>query len=275
MKTKSLDCQYTDETIVLNEVAHKYGDNIHILSNPVMQSLLSQFSSPNMPRIMLNRYLEIFYRELFFSSANLIFNKERSVIPTRMKEHTPNGVWTGNTIAYDSKVVMVDLARAGTIPAFIGHDLFNCFVNPENIRQDHFYINRSVNDVGQVEGVDVSGSKIGGGCEKSYVFFPDPMGATGSSLSFVADYYKNNVEGVAKKYIALHLMVTPEYIRRIQKDHPDMEVFALRLDRGASDDEVLSSMPGTFPEREFGLNEMDYIVPGAGGVGEILNNAYV
>ena len=32
---------------------------------------------------------------------------------------------------------------------------------------------------------------------------------------------------------------------------------------------------GTFPEEEKGLTDKQYIVPGAGGVGEILNNAFV
>ena len=32
---------------------------------------------------------------------------------------------------------------------------------------------------------------------------------------------------------------------------------------------------GTFWDKEKGLNEYQYIVPGAGGLGEILNNAFV
>jgi uracil phosphoribosyltransferase len=38
---------------------------------------------------------------------------------------------------------------------------------------------------------------------------------------------------------------------------------------------VLSTVPGTFWDEERGLDERHYIVPGAGGVGEILNNAWV
>ena len=72
-------------------------------------------------------------------------------------------------------------------------------------------------------------------------FFPDPMGATGGSISYCIDHYKNKVEGKAKKYIALHLMVTPEYIKRMKTDHPDVEIFTLRLDRGLSSQEVFAN----------------------------------
>jgi uracil phosphoribosyltransferase len=52
-------------------------------------------------------------------------------------------------------------------------------------------------------------------------------------------------------------------------------VYALRVDRGLSPPEVLATVPGTRWSEERGLDEHQYIVPGAGGVGEILNNAWV
>ena len=38
---------------------------------------------------------------------------------------------------------------------------------------------------------------------------------------------------------------------------------------------ALDAVPGTFWDEERGLNDQHYIVPGGGGFGEILNNAYV
>ena len=73
----------------------------------------------------------------------------------------------------------------------------------------------------------------------------------------------------------MHLIVTPEYIRRVHEAHPDLVIYALRLDRGLSDPAVLRAVPGERWDEERGLNEKHYIVPGAGGVGEILNNAWV
>jgi uracil phosphoribosyltransferase len=66
--------------------------------------------------------------------------------------------------------------------------------------------------------------------------------------------------------------VTPEYLQRITSKFPQVEIYALRLDRGMSSPDVLATVPGTHWEQERGLNHIDYIVPGAGGLGELINN---
>ena len=71
------------------------------------------------------------------------------------------------------------------------------------------------------------------------------------------------------------MIITPEYIQRINERWPDTIIYAYRLDRGMSPDEVLEAIPGEFPDQERGLNEAGYIVPGGGGFGEIMNNAFV
>jgi uracil phosphoribosyltransferase len=100
------------------------------------------------------------------------------------------------------------------------------------------------------------------------------MGATGGSLVEVISHYKKSVAGKAKKYIALHLIVTPEYLKRLRNEHPDVVVYALRLDRGGSSKEILAQKPGLHWEEESGLSTKQYIIPGGGGFGEIMNNAY-
>ena len=107
------------------------------------------------------------------------------------------------------------------------------------------------------------------------VLFPDPMGATGGSMSLAMSHYRTKLDGEPAAMIAMNLIVTPEYIRRIVQDHPSARVYAFRLDRALSPTEVLATLPGTHPEQERGLNEHQYIVPGAGGLGELLNNAWV
>ena len=101
------------------------------------------------------------------------------------------------------------------------------------------------------------------------------MGATGSSLCRAIDVYKEDVAGTPRKIINIHLIVTPEYLRRMKSEHPDVVVYAVRLDRGMSPDHVFDHVPGELWEEERGLNEKHYIVPGGGGFGEIMNNAYV
>jgi uracil phosphoribosyltransferase len=61
----------------------------------------------------------------------------------------------------------------------------------------------------------------------------------------------------------------------MQKDHPDVIVYAARVDRGLSAPDVLDTVPGTRWEEERGLDDRQYIVPGGGGLGELMNNAWV
>ena len=137
-------------------------------------------------------------------------------------------------------------------------------MNPKTVRQDHISIAR---------GVGISGHKIGGRVDDAIVLFPDPMGATGGTLVEALDLYKQH--GNPRKVISLHCIVTPEYIRAVHAKHPDLIVYAIRFDRGLSSEKVLASVPGTFWNEEKGLNDQNYIVPGGGGFGEIMNNAYV
>jgi uracil phosphoribosyltransferase len=71
------------------------------------------------------------------------------------------------------------------------------------------------------------------------------------------------------------LIVTPQYLKQVRTRHPNAIVYAVRLDRGLSPPEVLKAKPGERWDEENGLNELQYIVPGGGGFGELMNNAYV
>ena len=59
------------------------------------------------------------------------------------------------------------------------------------------------------------------------------------------------------------------------------EAAARRVDRDAqlvpckSFEEVFDTVPGTLWDLECGLDDRQYIVPGGGGFGELMNNAYV
>jgi uracil phosphoribosyltransferase len=106
------------------------------------------------------------------------------------------------------------------------------------------------------------------------VICPDPMGATGSTIEYTYHYYQNLSHHRPLEIIALHLIVTPEYLLRMKKNCPGIKVVFLRLDRGLSTEKALKEIPGKIWEEERGLSEFDYIVPGAGGIGEVLNNSF-
>jgi uracil phosphoribosyltransferase len=274
-KTLPEDCQFTAFPYKNSEIAHRYGDNLHLLSNPYLLSLLGIVCKKETIQPLLSTYMQILYSQMLGAAVNTVFPRKKVSWPTRMQEFTDRGVFVGEVIDNETPAVVVSLARAGIIPSHVCFTELNHFLDARAVRQDHFYMNRKTDANGKVIGVDVAGSKIGGDQENAVVIFPDPMGATGGSLCHAIDHYKKQIKGKARSYVALHLIVTPEYVQRMSKEHPDVVIFALRLDRGLSDSDVLASIPGTYPEREKGLTDNQYIVPGAGGVGEILNNSFV
>lgn len=266
---------YSLDSFKLSEKEHLYGKNIHILDDPYALTLLAKASHSDCTLPLLTYFVKRLYQRLIGHVINDCLPKEIKEIETRMKEFHNEGVFNGFVFNTDTKIVTVDLARAGMVPSQVIFEELTHFLNPKFIRQDHFYAARLTNNEDKVTGVDISGSKIGGEIQDSYVLFPDPMGATGNTISEAIRVYKESVKGTAKKYICLHLIITPEYIQKINKDHPDAEVYALRLDRGLSSAKALKSIPGEFLAEEKGLNSKHYIVPGAGGVGELLNNSFV
>jgi uracil phosphoribosyltransferase len=192
-----------------------------------------------------------------------------------MVDVTPEGIWQGEILARDTAAVVVALARAGLLPSQVTFDFLNQLLDPAGVRQDHLALGRTIDTEGHVTGAGLYASKIGGGVDNAVMLIPDPMGATGSTVSRVLNHYKSAVGGTAKKVLALHLIVTPEYLRHVTQNHPEVKVYALRLDRGLSDPEVLASIPGTHWDRERGLTDHHYIVPGGGGLGEVINNSFV
>lgn len=266
---------YQDIRYRASEIEHRYGANVHILSDPVLLTHLARLCAKETVQPAINRLVSIIYYEILRAVANLEFPRVPVSIPTRMIDHTPNGVYHGEVIDPSTRVVTVNIARAGTLPSQICFDTLNQLLSPTGVRQDHLLMARTVDDGERVTGATLGASKIGGSVDERIVLFPDPMGATGSSLSKALSLYKDQVEGRARKYIAIHLIVTPEYLRRVTTDHSDLLIYAVRLDRGLSPPHVFDTVPGARWDEERGLNEHQYIVPGGGGFGEIMNNAFV
>ena len=157
----------------------------------------------------------------------------------------------------------------------ITYDFLNEVLDPNRVRQDHLSLGRQMDQAGRVTGALLDAAKIGGSINDAVLLIPDPMGATGATLSTALAHYREAVQGKARKVVAMHLIVTPEYLRRVRDLHPDVIVYALRVDRGLSSPAVLQTVPGTRWNEERGLDDHHYIVPGAGGLGEVLNNSFV
>ncbi len=83
--------------------------------------------------------------------------------------------------------------------------------------------------------------------EERIVIVVDPMLATGGSASAAIGFIKQRG---CKKIKLMNLIAAPEGVERVQKDHPDVDIFVAAMD-----------------ER---LNDHGYIIPGLGDAGDRL-----
>jgi uracil phosphoribosyltransferase len=269
------DSLYENVPYHLSELTHFYGKNVHLVGTPYLLSQLATLCAKPTVQPQVNRLVATLYTDLVKMVINTEFPRKKVAIPTRMIDSTPQGIYQGEVIDPEVRAISVNIARAGTLPSQVTYDLLNTLLTPALVRQDHIIMSRMLDTAEKVVGSNIGGAKIGGDVDDAIVIFPDPMGATGGSLSTAIKMYREKVPGRMRKVICLNLIVTPEYLRRITTDHPDAAVYAIRLDRGLSPAEVFGTAPGKLWDKERGLDERQYIVPGGGGMGELMNNAYV
>lgn len=254
------------------ELLHYYGEVFHIVDDVYSRSRLAWLSQAECKQPEFNQIVS----ELYYQLVRYVIAREFPTISTKVKTRmaalSPFGEWEGTVIDPDTKLVSVNIARAGSLPSQICFDACNFILNPDLVRQDHMYMARKTDAEGKVIGVDFSGNKVGGSVEDAIVLFPDPMGATGTSLLEAINFYKR--EAKARKLISLHLVVSPEFIKKMKAEAPDLIVYAFRVDRGASSAKAKAAIPGEFLDEESGLTDIQYIVPGLGGLGELINNSY-
>ena len=256
------------------ELPHRYGDRVHILDNVYLLSALARIGSPNVAHRDLMALLRSVYQTMLMTACGRELPRQRVEEPTRMSSTQPQrGVYRGAIFDPKVNVVVVDIIRAGIVPSQVCFELLTAVLSEKRVRLDHLNMARRSNDAGQVTGVDLSGSKIGGRVDGSVLLLPDPMGATGKTTVRALEHYHKEY-GKPSKIVALPMIATPEYLRHVLEAYDDLVVYTARLDRGMSDPEVLATMPGTHWDRERGLDEKSYIVPGAGGMGEVINNSW-
>ena len=266
---------YEDVPGAFPSLEHRYGSRVHLAKDPYLLTILARLCSPSTKQPEFNRIITELYRSLVARVVAAEFPRRRVEMPTRMSATTPHGVYVGEVIEPSTRAVVVDVARAGILPSMVVYDTLNHVLDPEGVRQDHLVMSRTTDaTTGKVTGVTMSMSKVAGDAAGAILLVPDPMGATGGSISAAVDVYKKPGMQQPRKVLLLNLIVTPQYLRRVTDAHPDAEIYAVRLDRGLSSEEVLATIPGERWTEENGLNDVQYIVPGGGGFGELMNNAY-
>ena len=175
------------------------------------------------------------FRELISEIAMLMCYEATRDLPLEPVEiETPVAKATVNRIA-GKKLAIVPILRAGLgmvdgmvsmMPNVkVGH--IGLFRDPETLEPVKYYF------------------KMPPDIEERDVIVVDPMLATGGSASAAISFLK--ADGV--KHIKLMSIIgAPEGVARMQKDHPDVDIFVAALD-----------------ER---LNDHGYIVPGLGDAGD-------
>ena len=175
------------------------------------------------------------FRQLISEIAMLMcYEATRDLKLTDVEIETPISKMTAKELA-GKKLAVVPILRAGLgmvdgmlsmIPAAkVGH--IGLYRNEETLEPVEYYC------------------KLPKDCAEREVFVVDPMLATGGSATAAITMLKS--KGV-KKIRFMCIVAAPQGIERMQKEHPDVDLYV-----GALDDH---------------LNENGYIVPGLGDAGD-------
>ena len=177
------------------------------------------------------------FRELLEEIAMLMVYEATRDLPTEEVEiETPICTTKARKLA-GRKLAVVPILRAGLgmvdgvlnmVPAAkVGH--IGLYRDPKTLEPVEYYC------------------KLPADSEEREIFVVDPMLATGGSASAAITFIKNR--GCSHIRL-LNLIAAPEGIARIQKDHPDVDIYVAGLDEH--------------------LNDHGYIVPGLGDAGDRL-----
>ena len=200
---------------------------VHVMDHPLIQHKLSILRSKD------TGVKE--FRALVGEIANLMCYEATRNLPLVDKDvETPVAIAHCKVLS-GKKLAFVPILRAGLgmvdgvlelVPsAKVGH--IGLYRDPDTLEPVEYYC------------------KMPPDIEERDVIILDPMLATGGSataaISFIKDYGCKNIK-------LMNIIAAPEGIERIQKDHPDVEIYV-----GAVDEK---------------LNDHGYIVPGLGDAGD-------
>ncbi len=253
---------------------HHYGPDVRLFDDAFLSTLLVRIGSPTTGTAAVPNLVRTAYQRLMHEVLAMEFPRTQQRQPTRMTAQEPRAFVDDALLSKDTKLVIGSVIRAGMLPAQTCYEAAIEVVPAENVRLDVLNMSREVDENGRVSGVRLDGTKIGGPVDGAVVLLPDPMGATGGTVCRAVQVYRE-LGGTPHAIVAAHMMVTPEAIRKVAEQCPGLRLYAGRLDRGLSSERALAAAPGEFADEERGLNDVQYIVPGAGGMGELLTNSWV
>ncbi len=202
--------------------------NLYVIEHPLVQNKIS------MLRNKLTGNKE--FREIVSEIATLLCYEATKDMPVKEIEiDSPSGKTTGKTL--DLKIAVVPILREGLsmvdgiltlIPnANVGH--IGLYRDPNTLMSVEYYC-KLPKDAHQCE-----------------ILLLDPMLATGGNACAAIQFMK---ERGVEKIKFLCIMAAPDGIKKIQNEHPDVDIYTAAYDRC--------------------LDENGYIYPGAGDAGDRL-----
>jgi len=200
---------------------------VHVLDHPLLQHKLSILRDKN------TSVKE--FRELVSEICTLMCYEATRDLPVEVVEiETPVAPAKVKKIA-GKKLAVVPILRAGMgmvdgfltlVPsAKVGH--IGLYRDPDTLEPVEYYC-KLPKDISERE-----------------VYIVDPMLATGGSATAAVQFIKNYG---CKQIKLLCIIAAPEGLERVQKDHPDIDIFVAAVDEC--------------------LNDHGYIVPGLGDAGD-------
>src|SRR5438477_11479588 len=103
------------------QLEHRYGPNVHILADPLAITQLAKLCAKGTFQPEINQLVGELYRDLLRAIVNAEFPRRATATPTRMIDHTPHGVFHGETVDPEVRGVTVNIARAGTLPSQLAY----------------------------------------------------------------------------------------------------------------------------------------------------------
>ncbi|OGU28011.1 MAG: uracil phosphoribosyltransferase [Ignavibacteria bacterium GWA2_54_16] len=200
--------------------------NLTVIRHPLVQRDVTLLRDKRTPS---NQFRAILRR----ASTMMAYEVSRELPLKKISVKTPLATTSGGVLA--RSVVLVPILRAGL-------GLIGGFVEVlPDARVGHIGLYR---DEQSLKPVDYY-FKVPRNLREAMVFLLDPMLATGGSSSAALTYLKKRG---AKTIVFVTLVASPEGVRLIQKDHPDVKMFTCALDQR--------------------LNNRGYIIPGLGDAGD-------
>ena len=95
---------------------HAYGDNLVLHSHPYALSLLARLGSPQTRQPEVGALCARAFEYLFTQIASIELPTTVRRVPTRMTAIHPNHAYEGVVLIPDTRIVVVDVARAGNEP---------------------------------------------------------------------------------------------------------------------------------------------------------------